>query len=220
MYGGFFGVVGEENDTTKYKHRLLNNSVNFGTNVICQFDLQCGNLTASAIYGGAINQINTAINNAVSTKQNTLQNVSGTGETLYESNFIKRIFTVSPLEIKTYLNLNDVNDAKNANIELSLNKSALFNQLYHCGGIINSDGTIAFSKGSIGFTCSKGGTGVYNITFNSSHPSSTYLVSTTLSTNTRAYVSCSNLTADTIRFNVINQNNLSADTSFHFQIFL
>ena len=124
------------------------------------------------------------------------------------------------MEIKTYLNLGSSTDPKNANIELSLNKSVLFNQLYHCGGIINSDGTIAFTKGSIGFTSSKGGTGIYNITYNSPHPSSTYLVSTTLSTNTRAYVSCSNLTTDSIRFNVINQNALSADTSFHFQKFL
>ena len=152
-------------------------------------------------------------------KNNTLQNVPGTGETLLESNLIKRIFTVSPLEIKTYLNVSSSTDPKNANIEISLNKSALFGQLYHCGGIINSDGNIALSKG-VGFTSSKGGTGVYNITFNSSHPSSTYLVSSTLSTNTRAYVSCSNLTTDSIRFNVINQNNLAADTSFHFQVFL
>ena len=124
------------------------------------------------------------------------------------------------MEIKTYLDINNANDPKNANIEISVNKSAWTNYIYHCGGIINSDGTIALSKGSIGFTSSKGGTGVYNITFNSSHPSSTYLVSTTLSTNTRAYVSCSNLTTDSIRFNVINQNALAQDTSFHFQIFL
>ena len=39
----------------------------FGTPVTCQFDLTCGDLTASAIYGGAINQINTAINNAIQT---------------------------------------------------------------------------------------------------------------------------------------------------------
>ena len=123
------------------------------------------------------------------------------------------------MEIKTYLDINNANDPKNANIEISVNKSALFNNIYHCGGIINSDGTIALSKG-VGFTCSKTSTGIYNITFNSSHPSSTYLVSTTLSTNTRAYVSCSNLTTDSIRFNVINQNNLAADSSFHFQIFL
>ena len=47
-------------------------------------------------------------------KQNTLVNVPGTGETLLESGFIKRIFTVSPLEIKTYLNLHDTNFTRNS----------------------------------------------------------------------------------------------------------
>ena len=94
--------------------------------------------------------ISTATQTALNLKQNIINNLTGTGETLLESNFIKRIFTVSPLEIKTYLNINDGTDAKNGNIELSLNKSALFGQLYHCGGIINSDGSIALQKG-IGF---------------------------------------------------------------------
>ena len=123
------------------------------------------------------------------------------------------------MEIKTYLNINDGNDAKTGNIELNVNKEQLFDNIYHCGGIINSDGTIALSKG-VGFTSSKGGTGIYNTTFNSPHPSSTYLVSTTLAAVTRAYVSCNNLTSESMRFSVINQNALSQDTSFHFQVFL
>ena len=147
-------------------------------------------------------------------------NVPGTGETLLESNLIKRIFSASPvLEIKTYLDINNANDPKNANIELNVNKSALFNNIYHCGGIINSDGTISLSKG-VSFTCSKGGTGIYNITFNTPHPSSTYLVSTSLAVVSRAYVACINLTENSIRFSVINQNALAADVSFHFQVFL
>ena len=219
--------------TTKYRHKLLNNSVTFGTPVICQFDLQCGNLTASALYGGAATQIQNLINTAVSTKQNTLQIMPGTGVSLLEivyigegldlvegPNYIKKIFTVSPLEIKTYLNLNDANDQKNGNIEISVNKSALFNQLYHCGGIINSDGTIALTKGNIGFTSSKGGTGVYNITFNSPHPSSNYLVSTSINTNARVFLSCNNITNETIRFNGLNNNGTSTDVAFHFQVFL
>ena len=139
---------------------------------------------------------------------------------LLESNFIKRIFTVSPLEIKTDLNLSSSTDPKNANIEISVNKSALFNNIYHCGGIINSDGTIALSKG-VSFTCSKGGTGIYNITFNTPHPSgATYLVSTSLGVVSRAYVACINLTENSIRFSVINQYSLAADVSSHFQVFL
>ena len=123
------------------------------------------------------------------------------------------------MEVKTYLNLSSSTDPKNANIELSLNQSALFGQIYHCGGTINADGTVALSKG-VGFTATRRTIGVYNITFNTPHPSSTYLVSTTLATNTRAYVSCNNITAESMRFNVINQNALAQDTSVHFQFFL
>ena len=50
-YAGFFGAIGEEeNDTTKYRHKLLNNSVTFGTPVTCEYDLTCQTLTASAIW--------------------------------------------------------------------------------------------------------------------------------------------------------------------------
>ena len=40
----------------------------------CQYDLSCGTLTASSIYGGASTQIISAINSAVSTKQDTIDN--------------------------------------------------------------------------------------------------------------------------------------------------
>jgi len=193
--------------------------VTFGTNVVCQSDLSCASLIADSLYGGAAIQIANAINTAVSTKQNTLQNVPGTGEALLEIGYIKRIFTVSPLEIKTYFNFNDANDQKNANIEISLNKSALFNNIYHCGGIINSDGSIALSKG-VGFTSSRPSTGVYNITFNTVHPSSNYLVSTSINTNARVFLSCSNITNESIRFNGLNSSGGATDVSFHFQIFL
>ena len=48
----------------------------------------------------------------------------GTGERLYEIDYIKRIFGVSPLSVNTYYNMNDMNDPKNANIELSIDLSA------------------------------------------------------------------------------------------------
>ena len=37
-----------------------------------------------------------------------------------------RIFAVEPLNIKTYLNLNDPDDPKNANIELSFEEDPVF----------------------------------------------------------------------------------------------
>ena len=38
---------------------------------------------------------------------------------------MKHIFAVAPLHVKTYLNLNDSNDPKNANIEFRIDQAAL-----------------------------------------------------------------------------------------------
>ena len=54
-----------------------------------------------------------------------INNVPGTGERLLEANFLKRIFAVAPLQVNTYLNLNDPNDKKNVNIELSIDQAVL-----------------------------------------------------------------------------------------------
>ena len=45
-------------------HSLTDTSVTFGTPVTCQYDLSCGTLTASSIYGEAYSQIQNAIANA------------------------------------------------------------------------------------------------------------------------------------------------------------
>jgi hypothetical protein len=39
IYAGYYGSLGQEYDTTKYRHKLLNNYVTSGTPVTCQFDL-------------------------------------------------------------------------------------------------------------------------------------------------------------------------------------
>ena len=92
--------------------------------------------------------------------------------------------------------LSSSTDPTNA-IELSINQSALFGQLYHCGGIVNADGTVGLSKG-VGFTSTRVSTGVFNITFNSPHPSSIYMVSAVVGTTGRNFVSFSNTTVDGI----------------------
>ena len=43
-------------------------------------------------------------------------------------NFLKRIFAIAPLQVKTYLNLNDSNYSKNANIELSIDSTSISQQ--------------------------------------------------------------------------------------------
>ena len=64
------------------------------------------------------------VQNQLASKQNILSNVPGTGQILLESNYLKRIVTVSPLRIKTDLNVNGLSDPKNANIELSIDQTA------------------------------------------------------------------------------------------------
>ena len=174
--------------TTKYRHKLLNNSVNFGTPVVCQYDLQCGDLTASAIYGGAATQITNAINNAIQTtytksevdtklnlKQNTMQVSAGkTGEVLLEnSNTLKRLFAVSPVVVNTYLNVNNPDDPKNLQIELSLNQTAL--NPFWCAGKVKATSPLSIlcSKGRIGFTVTRDAAfavGTFIITFDQPHP--------------------------------------------------
>jgi len=51
--------------------------------------------------------------------------VSGAGEQTLNANLLKRIFTVSPLEIKTYLNNEDPGDPTIANSELSIGSSVI-----------------------------------------------------------------------------------------------
>ena len=100
LYTGFYGTTGQETDTTKYRHKLLNNSVTFGTLVTCQFDLNCGNLTANSIYGGAATQITNAINNAVSTKQDILNVLSLPGQiSLLNENLVKPLQAGSNITI-------------------------------------------------------------------------------------------------------------------------
>ena len=48
----------------------------------------------------------------------------GTGERLFEIDYIKRFFVVSPLNVNTYFNNKDLSAPKNANLEISINEIA------------------------------------------------------------------------------------------------
>ena len=54
----------------------------------------------------------TEVNNSLALKQYVINNVPETGEYLVEANFLKHIFALAPLQIKTYFNLNNPNDQK------------------------------------------------------------------------------------------------------------
>ena len=65
FYASYTGTSGNEHDTSLYKHSLTDNEVTFGTPVICQYDLTCGDLTANALYGSAAVQIQNNIDNSI-----------------------------------------------------------------------------------------------------------------------------------------------------------
>ena len=65
----------------------------------------------------------TTIQNQFATKQSNISNLPGTGEILLDSDFLKRIYGVSPLNVTTYSNSNNPNDINNANIQLSIDLS-------------------------------------------------------------------------------------------------
>ena len=54
----------------------------------------------------------TEVNNKLALKQDVIKNVPGTGERILEADYVKRIFAISPLQVKTYLNINDTDDPK------------------------------------------------------------------------------------------------------------
>jgi hypothetical protein len=77
------------------------------------------------------------------------------------------------LEIKTYLNINNGNDPKNANIELSLNQNAI--NPFWCAGKVKATAPIGIlsNKGRVGFTVARDpafAVGTFIITFNQPHP--------------------------------------------------
>ena len=55
---------------------------------------------------------------------------------------MKRIFIVSPLHVKTYLNLDDPRDPQNANIELSFEEDPLFTGNAGFTGHVSTDGIL------------------------------------------------------------------------------
>jgi len=51
--------------------------------------------------------------------------VSGTGERILEADVLKRVFALAPSKVKAYVNINDPNDPKNVNVELSIDSSVI-----------------------------------------------------------------------------------------------
>ena len=68
------------------------------------------------------------VNSNLALKQHVINSVPGTGGRLFEVNFLKRIFAIAPLHVKTYSNLKDPDDPKNANIELNIDSIVISQQ--------------------------------------------------------------------------------------------
>ena len=106
------------NQSTTYTKIEVDNSLSLKANQSTTYtksevDTQFSNLIDSA--PDALNTLNelaealnddenyaATIQNQLATKQNNLDNVPGTGERLFEIDYIKRIFGVSPLNVNTY----------------------------------------------------------------------------------------------------------------------
>ena len=99
-----------------------------------------------------------------------------------------------------------------------MNQSALFNQLYHCAGIVNSNAVVPLSRG-VGFTVTKPSAGVYVITFNTAHPSTPYLVSVTSAVNARI-ISYSIQSSSSMQVSAVTTGGNAIDTGFNFLVFL
>jgi len=67
----------------------------------------------------------TTIQNQLATQQNNIDNVSGTGERLFEIDHIKRRLGLSPLNVNTYFNSKDLSDPKMLTLKLVLTKLLL-----------------------------------------------------------------------------------------------
>ena len=100
--------------TTGLIQNQLNDKANQSTTYTkAEVDTQLSNLIDSAPDAlNTLNELAEALNddenyaaiiqNQLATKQNNLDNVPGTGERLFEIDYIKRIFGVSPLSVNTY----------------------------------------------------------------------------------------------------------------------
>ena len=125
---------------------------------------------------------------------------------------------MSPLEIKTYLNLNDANDPKNGNIELSLNQTAM--NPFWCAGKVKTLApiTILSSKGRVGFTVTRESIGIFIITFNQPHPEGKDYVIYTTSEAADAYIR-STIEPTVNGFHYILKNgNTFVDAIFFFSV--
>ena len=87
------------------------------------------NSTASRQQVDWLSTVTGPVQAQIDSKSNILQAVPGTGELLFENvagiPYFKRVFGQAPIEIKTYMNLADGTDQKNANIEISIDPAAL-----------------------------------------------------------------------------------------------
>ena len=100
FYCGFTGSAGAESTAGNYKHSLTNTSVTFGTPVTCQSDLQCVDLTANALYGNAVIQIQGEIDTRIASKQDQLATGNPSDPShvkLLEGNAVKAVIATNGL---------------------------------------------------------------------------------------------------------------------------
>ena len=100
FYCSYTGDNGGHGTASNYRHSLTGTLATFGTPIVCQFDLQCVDLTASTIYGGAVAQITNQINAALPNAFYCAGLVSSTGVNLSSTG--REGFTVSKASTGVY----------------------------------------------------------------------------------------------------------------------
>ena len=126
------------------------------------------------------------------------------------------------MEIKTYLDVNNANDPKNANIELSLNQTAI--NPFWCAGKVKATTpiTVLSSKGRVGFTVVRDpafAVGTFIITFNQPHPDGKDYVLLTSTESYDDYIRSGTNEPSVNGFHLVVRNgNAFIDANFSFTI--
>lgn len=157
---GYTGAIGEEYDTTKYKHSLTDTLVQFGTPVQCDYDLTVsGTLTAASLYGGAATQITTQITNEIASAALTPHGGSGNSllNAAVPTGKLANIFGAGPVVVSAVWDPGQP-DHGNIQIGLSLARFSAYASVasaaFNTGTVTVPIDTVGYNTGSSDFTLS------------------------------------------------------------------
>ena len=102
----------------------------------------------------------------------------------------------------------------------TINGSNLFSQIFFCAGQLSGPSANILSTQGTTFTAAKGGTGIYNVTFGSTHPKTTLVVHVSCGTSNAYFAVVSNITSSGVTIKVFNTAAAAVDSQVIFSVFL